>query len=65
MKIKDIEEFMPVQDTWFSFRPTPADGWGPGVVTKVLKTRVHVDFRYNKGVVYDLSHLQFLELYHE
>ena len=56
---------MPVQDTWFSFRPTPADGWGPGVVTKVLKTRVHVDFRYNKGVVYDLSHLQFLELYHE
>lgn len=64
MVIEDIEEFMPVQDTWFSFK-SDYNAWGAGVVTKVLKTRVHVDFRHQGKVVYDKAHLQFLVPYHE
>ena len=33
--------------------------WVPGVVTKVLKTRVHINYG-GKNTVYDIPHLQFL-----
>ena len=65
MKIEDMKEKMVVEDTWFSFRTCDEHAWGTGVVTKVLKTRVHIDFTYNKGVVYDKPHLQFLKEYNE
>ena len=59
MKIQDFKKGMRVFDTWFSYHGR--EPWGSGVVTKVLKTRVHIEFHpYNKQV-YDKSHLQFLE----
>jgi len=63
MKIEDMKVGMRIFDTWFSFHGR--DPWGVGKVTKILKTRVHIEFHpYNK-LVYDIAHLQFLETYHK
>jgi len=59
MKIENIKVKMRVFDTWFSYHGR--EPWGSGIVTKVLKTRVHIEFHpYNKQV-YDKPHLQFLK----
>ena len=63
MKIEDIKVGMRIFDTWFSFHGQ--EPWGSGKVTKVLKTRVYIEFHpYNK-LIYDKAHCQFLETYHE
>jgi len=59
MKIEQIKKGMIVKDTWFSFNGK--DPWLSGVVVKVLKTRVHIDFKMKAKVVYDKAHLQFLK----
>ena len=34
--------------------------WGLGIVTKVLKTRIHIMFPVDDDVVYDKAHYRFL-----
>lgn len=63
MKIEDMKVGMRVFDTWFSFGGTAP--WGSGEVTKVLKTRVHIQFHPYIKQVYDKAHLQFLEIYNK
>jgi hypothetical protein len=44
-----------VTDTWFG-------DYGIGVVTKVMQTRIRVDFPLYPTLSYDRSHWQFLQL---
>jgi transcription elongation factor GreA-like protein len=54
MKIEDLKVGNKIYDRWYP-------GWGVGTVTKILKTRVHIDFSIRGHEVYDESHLQYLE----
>jgi hypothetical protein len=55
MKIEDLKVGDHVIDRWYP-------EWGVGLVTKVLKTVVHIDFTIRGKEVYDRSHVQnFLE----
>ena len=58
MKYEDLKVGMKVEDAIFS---SPANTNGTGIVKKILKTRVHIDFYHHKVEVYDLQHLQFLK----
>lgn len=52
MKLEQLKVKQRVYDRWWY--------WKVGRVTKVLKTRVHVEFD-NGVAVYDRAHCQFLE----
>lgn len=58
MKYNDLVVGMPVEDLIFS---EPANEKGAGVVEKILKTRVYINFKHHGVEVYDLQHLQFLK----
>lgn len=54
MKFEDIKRGMKVYDRWWP--------WRLGVITCVLKTRVHVQFSDRDAhTIYDKTHCQFLE----
>jgi hypothetical protein len=53
MKLQQMKRGRRVVDRWWP-------EWGTGVVKKVLKTRVRIDFAGTLRT-YDLAHLQFLE----
>ena len=42
-------------DTWFP-------DWGIGLVKRIMKTRVRIEFR-DESRSYDFAHLQFLDKY--
>lgn len=54
MKITEAKLKQKVEDRWWP-------DWGFGVITKVLKTRIVVEFKY-RTLTYDKDHLQFLNL---
>jgi len=57
MRYEELKLNQKVYDTIFA---NPANETGAGVIKKILKTRVHVDFTHHGVEVYDLQHLQFL-----
>ncbi len=62
MQYAKLRKGMKVQDVWFSYHDgTWSEPWGGGVVKKVLKTRVHIEFEFEGNVVYDIPHLQFVK----
>jgi hypothetical protein len=55
MKVDELTEGMEVIDRWYP-------EWGVGVVTKLLKTVVYIDFTVRGPEKYDMSHVRnFLE----
>lgn len=52
MKFEKVSVGMKVQDTWYT------EKWGKGVVTKKLKTRIHIDFEHYGHVVFDKTHVR-------
>ena len=58
MKYADLKVGMVVEDLIFA---NSTNHRGAGEVKKILKTRVHVDFKHHGVEVYDLAHLQFLK----
>ena len=55
MKVAELKEGMEVVDRWYP-------EWGVGLVTKVLKTIVYIDFTVRGPEKYDMSHVRnFLE----
>jgi hypothetical protein len=53
MKFKDLKVGMQVMDRWYP-------DWGVGIVTKVLKTVVYIDFTIRGLEKYDKSHVFFI-----
>jgi len=54
MKYDQLKLKMKVVDTWFDY-------WGTGTVTKIFKTRIHIDFYHEGVIIFDIPHLQFLK----
>lgn len=66
MKLSECKVGMSIEDAWYP-------EWGTGIITKVLKTRIHINFLSSEArlfckvapgsnaVIYDIPHLKFLE----
>jgi hypothetical protein len=54
MKIDNIKVGIKVMDEWYP-------DWGVGIVTKVLKTVVYIDYSIRGETKYDKSHVRWLE----